>query len=221
MSATPGSDPRLDQAAATDESLIAAHEKLLGKQPDDQAHYRLMPLNLLFIFSGLIFFAGTYLNLFSGHFDHRVYDETAPAGAAEAPAAKVDPMVAGKKVYDTICITCHQATGQGLAGVYPPLAGSEWVNGSEERVIRIVLYGLQGKVTVKGTAYNAAVMPAVGKVAGGGFNQGDDKIAAVLTYIRASFGNTSGPITAEQVGAIHTKEADHKAWTEDELLKIK
>ena len=56
MSSSPNnSDPRLDQAAASDESLIAAHEKLLGKKPEDGAHYKLLPLNLLFVFSGLIY----------------------------------------------------------------------------------------------------------------------------------------------------------------------
>ena len=62
MSVPSNQDPRLDQSAASDVSLLAAHEKLLGKQPDEKAHYNLMPLALLFGFSGLIFWAGTYLN---------------------------------------------------------------------------------------------------------------------------------------------------------------
>src|SRR4051812_7016962 len=109
MSTPPNnSDPRIDQAAVTDESLLSAHEKLLGRQPDDRAHYSMMTLNLLFVFSGLIFFAGTYLNRYSGHFDPHVYDENGHAGQAAAPAAPVDPREAGKKLYASICITCHQ-----------------------------------------------------------------------------------------------------------------
>ncbi len=225
MSQSPNSDPRLDQAAATDESIIAAHEKLLGKKPDDGAHYRLLPLNLLFVFSGLIFFAGTYLNRFSGHFDSHIYDEYAlpHKGGAEAPKPLTpEEIIAnGKKFFNNAaCNTCHQPTGLGQPGVYPPLAGSEWVNGSEERVIRIVLYGLQGPVTVKGTTFNAAAMPAFGKVTGSGYNWSDEKVASVLSYIRQEWGNAAAPVTAEQVAAIHSKEGDRKAWSADELQKI-
>jgi len=222
MSLPSNSDPRLEQAAVTDESLLAAHEKLLGKKPDDQANYRLLPLNLLFVFSGLIFFAGTYLNLYSGHFDPHIYNEHALPHSGAAEVAKVDPRELGKKLFNNAaCNTCHQATGLGVPGVYPPLAGSEWVNGSEERVVRIVLHGLTGKISVKGTEFPGTVaMPAFGKVAGSGYNWSDDKIAAVLTYVRSEWGNNAAPITAEQVAAIHCKEGDHKSWTADDLSKL-
>ncbi len=214
------SDPRIDQAAITDESLMVAHEKLLGKQPDDKGHYRLMPLNLLFVFSGLIFFAGTYLGLFAGHFDAHVYNEHGHPGGGEAAAAPVqDPVAVGKKIFQSTCASCHQITGLGTPGAIPPLAGSEWVQGSEERVIRAVVYGLQGPIKVKGVDYNSAMQPN-GKVAGSGFNLSDDKIAAVLTYIRQEWGNTAGPITAEKVTEIHNKEGDHKQFAPDELLKL-
>ncbi|MDB6095634.1 MAG: cytochrome c family protein [Verrucomicrobia bacterium] len=213
-------DPRLEQAGASDESLLAAHEKLLGKKPEDGAHYKMLPLVLLFVFSGLIFYAGTYLNHFAGHYDATIFNENAHPSTGAAPGAKIDPMVLGKKNYDQVCTTCHQATGLGVAGNYPPLAGSEWVNGSEERVIRIVLYGLKGRVTVKGTEFNAAAMPAFGKVAGSGYNWTDERIAAVLTYVRASFGNTSPAISADKVAEIHGKEGDRKEWSQEELLKI-
>jgi len=213
-------DPRLEQAGATDESLLAAHEKLLGRKPEDGAHYKLLPLALLFVFSGLIFFAGTYLNRYSVRYDAGVFDENGHSTHGVVAAAKVDPMVLGKKNFELVCATCHQTTGLGIPGVYPPLAGSEWVNGSEERVIRIVLYGLKGPVSVKGTTFSAAAMPVIGKVSGSGYNWGDEKIAAVLTYVRASFGNKASAITAEQVAAIHTKEGDRKEWSEDELKKI-
>ena len=213
-------DPRLEQAGASDESLLATHEKLLGKKPEDGAHYKMMPLALLFVFSGLIFYAGTYLNHFSGHYDATVFNENAHPASAGGAAVKIDPMVLGKKNYELVCATCHQATGLGVAGVYPPLAGSEWVNGSEERMIRIVLHGLKGPVKVKGAEYGTAAMPVFGKVAGSGYNWSDDKIAAVLTYVRASFGNTASAVTPEQVAAVHAKEGDRKEWSQEELLKL-
>ena len=220
MSDRPSIDPRLEQAGASDESLLNAHEKLLGKKPEDGAHYKMLPLVLLFAFSGLIFYAGTYLNHFSGHYNATIFNENAHPASTGPVAAKIDPMVSGKKSYDALCATCHMPDGNGQAGVYPPLAGSEWANGSDERMIRIVLYGLKGPIKVKGVDFNAAAMPAVGKVTGSGYNWSDEKIAAVLTYVRASFGNKGSAVTPEQVAAIHNKEGDRKEWSQDELLKI-
>jgi mono/diheme cytochrome c family protein len=220
MSTPPNQDPRVDQAAATDESLLAVHEKLLGKQPDEGAKYKLTPLVLLFVFSGLIFWAGTYLNRYSGHFDPEIFNENAhPVKGQVAAAPALDPMKVGGGIYAQICAACHLPTGLGQPGTIPPLAGSEWVLGSEERVIRIVLYGLNGPVHVKGADYNSS-MPVMGKVAGSGYNLSDDKVAAVLTYVRQSFGNTASPITAEQVAAVHAKEGDHKPMSQEELQKL-
>ncbi len=216
----PSSDPRLEQSGATDASLLSAHEKQLGKKPDDGGHYKMLPIVLLFIFSGLIFYSGTYLNRYSGHYHSEIFNEHAKPAAGGAAAAKIDPVVLGKKSYEQVCITCHQATGQGVAGIYPPLAGSEWVTGSPERVIRIVLYGLKGPLQVEGKAFGQAAMPVIGKVTGSGYNWTDDRIAAVLTYVRQEWGNKAGPITAAQVAAIHTKEGDRHEWTQEELQKI-
>jgi mono/diheme cytochrome c family protein len=135
---------------------------------------------------------------------------------------KPDPVAMGKTLFHSggACVTCHQENGRGVPGTYPPLAGSEWVQGSPDRVIRIVLFGLQGSVKVAGTEFKATVMPAFGST--GTFGWGDEKIADVLTYVRQEWGNKAPPITAEQVTAIRNAEASrNKAWTEDELLKIK
>lgn len=217
MSTPPQSDPRVDQAAVTDESLLAVHDKLLGKQPDEKAHYRLMPLTLLFIFSGLIFFGGTYLGRFSGHFSPMVYNEYALPPKAGAPAAPIDPLAQGKAIYTNVCAACHQATGLGMAPVFPPLVDSEWVTGSEDRLIRIVLHGIQGPIKVKGVDYNGA-MPAAGP--GSGFNLSPDKVAAVLSYVRKEFGNGAPPITAQKVAEIVTKEGTRGPWTAADLEKF-
>jgi len=221
MSTPSNQDPRLDQSAIADDTLLSQHDKLLGEQPDDRGHYRLTPLVMLFVFAGFIFFGATYLGRFAGHFDSRVYNENLKEfGTAKGPAVAIDPVVLGEKLFNNAaCNTCHQATGQGVPGAIPPLAGSEWVQGSDERVIRIVLFGLQGPVKVEGKDFNS-VMPAFGKVAGGSFNWTDEKVAAVLTYVRQAWGNKAGAIDVAKVSAIHTKEGDHKAWTAEELEKI-
>src|SRR5436190_21270647 len=97
MSTIAQSKSGVDQPAMSDESLLAAHEKILGKQPDEKARYRLLPLNLLFMFSGLIFFGGTYLGRYAGHFDARIYNENMKRGSAVVAAAPVNPLVAGER----------------------------------------------------------------------------------------------------------------------------
>jgi mono/diheme cytochrome c family protein len=214
-------DPRVDQAGVSDEGMLDTHEQVLGRHPDDGARYRLLPIGILFTLSALILFAGTYLNRYTGHYSPLIFNETAKPSSTEPAAVKIDPLVLGKKQFDTVCVTCHQATGLGMPGIYPPLAGSEWVNGSPERIIRIVLYGLKGDVHVEGHDFNAAAMPVFGQVAGSAYNWNDEKIAAVLTYVRQAFGNKSGPITTDQVGAVHKAVGDRKEMSEGELEAVK
>lgn len=219
MSTPSSSDPRVDQAAITDASLLAAHEKVLGKQPDDKAHYRLAPLVMLFTFSGLIFFAGTYLGRYAGNFHPLVFNENAlPPKPIDPNAPKpVDMDALGKATYVAVCQACHQENGLGLPGAFPPLAGSEWVLGSEERVVRIILHGLQGPIKVKGVDY-ALVMPPTGP--GSPFNLNAQKVAAVATYIRKTWGNEAPPVTQAKVDEIRSKEGNHAPWTGPELEKL-
>ena len=81
----------------------------------------------------------------------------------------------------------------GVAGVFPPLAGAEWVLGDEKVLTSILLHGVNGELVVKGTTYNGA-MPAFGTLP-------DEEIAAVLTHIRSEWGNQAPPITAATVAA--------------------
>ncbi|MBK1832461.1 c-type cytochrome [Roseibacillus ishigakijimensis] len=127
-------------------------------------------------------------------------EETTPAPADNAAAAGgapegIDPAVweMGKQVYETPggCITCHQADGNGLPAAFPPLAGSEWVTGPAENLIRIQLRGLTGAIEVKGETFNSVMPPSV--------TLNDEQIAAVLTYVRNNFGNEGSPVTPDMV----------------------
>lgn len=221
MSAPSRPDPRFDPAAVGDEAMLVAHEKLLGAQPDERARYRMTPLIMLFVMSGCVLFAATYLNRYSGHFSAAIFDENALPSSGAAAVAKVDPVAAGKRLFSTAgaCVTCHQANGQGIPGVYPPLAGSEWATGPSGRAIRIVLYGLKGPVHVKGADFpGSAAMPSFGT---GGFNWSDEKIANVLTYVRQEWDNKASPITAEEVGKVRQAVGERKEWVQEELLNVK
>lgn len=219
MSSSKDPNPVQASTRASDDSLQADHEKVLGKQPDEKGNYRLLPLNLLFLLSAAILFAGTYLGRFSGYFHPKVYDEYGhpPKTGAEAATAAVDPLVLGKNVYAQVCAACHQPTGMGLPPAFPPLAGSEWVAGSEERVIRILLHGLQGPIKVKGVDYIGA-MPAVGP--GSGYNLNPEKVAAVLTFVRKEWAGIDTPVSAAKVSEIRGKDGSRQPITVAELEKL-
>lgn len=211
-------DPRLETAVVSDETLLEAHEQLLERQPEDNANYRLLPLVLLSVFSALIFWGGTYLNRYSGRFNPVVFNEDAKPAPNGPVVAQVNPLVLGKANFALVCSTCHQATGLGQPGVYPPLVGSEWVNGSEERIIRIVLYGLKGPITVKGVTYNAAAMPVFRR--GTGYNWTDDKVAAVISYVRQEWGNSAPAVSPEKVAEIRNQIGNRAEFTAEELLQV-
>jgi mono/diheme cytochrome c family protein len=120
----------------------------------------------------------------------------------------------GKELYAAVCAACHQPTGFGLDGVAPPVFDSEWVLGSEERLARIVLHGMTGKVTVAKRTYDL-VMPPLEALT-------DAQIAGVLTYIRREWGHEAVPVDATTIARVRA-DAKGRAqpWTADELLKLK
>jgi mono/diheme cytochrome c family protein len=111
-------------------------------------------------------------------------------------AAEIDPAVMEVgRVQFMMCAACHGKEGEGTAAA-PPLAGSEWVGAAAENLIRIQLRGLHGPITVKGREYDIA-----GGMAPMAY-QRDEQIAAVLTYVRQSFGNDAPPVQASEVAAL-------------------
>ncbi|MBL0173192.1 MAG: cytochrome c [Gemmatimonadaceae bacterium] len=132
---------------------------------------------------------------------------------AVMPAARVLPaqVADGARIYAATCVACHQASGLGLPGQFPPLVGSEWVTGSEERLIRIILHGLVGEIEVEGESFTGA-MPTWGPT----FK--DEELAAVATYVRRSWGNKAAPITTATVTRIRLATASRTTpWTAREL----
>ncbi|HUF65887.1 MAG TPA: cytochrome c [Gemmatimonadaceae bacterium] len=117
-----------------------------------------------------------------------------PAGTAAAGAAAAG---SGEQLYQQRCVSCHQANGQGLAGAFPPLVGSEYALAANKAVpIRVVLHGMQGPVTVKGVQYNGVMPPG-----GAGIAMSDEETAAVLTYVRSAWGNSASAVTPQEVAA--------------------
>ncbi|MFC5412071.1 c-type cytochrome [Larkinella bovis] len=105
-----------------------------------------------------------------------------------------DKPVLGSKVYGVYCAACHQRNGRGDSQRFPPLAESEWVLGDKNRLIEVLLKGLEGPIEVKGQSYNN-VMPQHDFLK-------DEDIAEVLTFVRQSFGNSASAISADEVKAV-------------------
>ena len=116
---------------------------------------------------------------------------------ASAPAVAENGAAAndGAKIYTQNCSSCHQASGQGVAGMFPPLAGNPVVTGDPAAVIHDVKYGLNGSISVAGTSYNG-MMPAWGQ------SLSNADIAAAVTYIRSAWGNKASAVTESAVAAV-------------------
>src|SRR3546814_6296732 len=121
-------------------------------------------------------------------------DLTPERESAEIPERSLDEhLKLGKVLYEGNCAACHQLSGQGLAGAFPPLANSDYLMAREDKGAGIILHGLSGKIVVNGVEYDG-IMPQM--------MLSNDEIASVLTYIRNTWGNQGGLVTAEEVSAV-------------------
>jgi nitrite reductase (NO-forming) len=131
-------------------------------------------------------------------------DKATPAGVVQQAAAEAASgtlsaeaqVAAGKALFQGTCSACHQAEGQGLPSVFPPLAKSDVLNGDKKRAIGIVINGLTGSVTVNGMTYNS-VMPPLSQL-------NDDEIANILTYVYSAWGNSKQQVSAGEVTAVRS-----------------
>lgn len=144
----------------------------------------------------------------------RLYGEALERTPAEAPAGAAPESAespVGSNVFAQNCAPCHGASGQGVAGVFPPLASSTLVAGDEDTPIRIVLHGLQGPIQVQGQSFNG-VMPAFGA------RLSDQELAAALSYVRSTFDNGAAAVDPQSVAAVRRADAGRTAtMSPDEL----
>jgi mono/diheme cytochrome c family protein len=181
---------------------------------ENSSQESMLPTWMYWVFAILLVWGGAYLMRYSGGFSGDIYDESAVTyGPVKGGAAAAeDPKVLGARVYKSNCAQCHQTTGLGVDGQYPPLAGSEYVVGPEGHAIRLILHGLGGPITVAGKTYNGNMPPWKDVL-------DDKKISQVLTYIRSEWGNNAPAVTPEAVAAVRKHEASRTAvWTEKEIL---
>jgi mono/diheme cytochrome c family protein len=101
----------------------------------------------------------------------------------------------GRKVYDRVCLVCHQSDGSGVPMMYPPIIESEYISGNTDSLILLILEGMSGPVVIKGEEYNS-IMPPYKDILD------DQEIADLINYLRTSFGNSGEMIKPGQVAAI-------------------
>lgn len=205
-----------------DLNIRKVHGALLREKAEPKEMMRAAPWWLKHcIYAPLCIWGIWYLMVASGGFSWDEYNESlkrtfvpentgdrpAPSAASDDPATLVKE---GATVYTAVCAACHQATGTGLPGAFPPLAESDWVSGPEEKLILLVLHGLSGEITVNGQVWNGVMPPQ-------GATLDDRKVAAVLSYIRASWGNSAPPVAPEAVTTLREKFEGHAPWTAADL----
>lgn len=169
------------------ESRSRAQER---EQDEPTERSQPIPLMVAIITLAVVIFGVTYILLSEpfGRIDlgdrRTVADLSGPAAGAGTGAA-----ADGKQVFTANCVACHQATGKGLPGVFPPLDGSEWVAGDARTLANILLHGVSGEMTVMGNTFKGA-MPSFQQLS-------DAELAAVASHIRSEWSNRAGTVKPE------------------------
>ncbi|MDA1007664.1 MAG: hypothetical protein O2800_01480 [Planctomycetota bacterium] len=133
-------------------------------------------------------------------------------GYERAAAAPLSQMARGRMLYAN-CSGCHGASGEGTAGVYPPLRASPFVTGDPERLALILLHGLEGRLERGGHVYLAHMPPAP--------IDGDENLAALMSFLRSSWGNDASAVDATWVKSIRNTHTQRVTpWTVGELADL-
>lgn len=151
-----------------------------------------MMKNAIIVFT---FVSIIYLLFSCGGANNKNSGEQSSVSAAEAMAAS--KIISGEEIYRKTCIACHQANGEGIVSTFPPLAKSDFLSNRQD-VIRQVIEGKTGEMTVNGVKYNSIMPPQ---------NLNDEEIAAVLTYVYSSWGNSGDAVTVDEVKAVREKKS--------------
>jgi mono/diheme cytochrome c family protein len=207
-------------AAAVPRAAVSAPAPALQEELEPQVDSTPMPAWLFILMIVLAYWGMLHLDRYGGGFNELVYGpyQSYAQLADLQPKSDTEQLIAtGRSIYDQVCVTCHQSTGLGNAGQAPPLAGSDWVLGPPNRLIRIPLHGLIGPIKVKDQTWNLQMPPFGGLT----LLEDDKNLAALLSYIRQNWGNKAPVITPAQVKAVRAETSSRTAqWTADELLKL-
>lgn len=178
------------------------------EQPEPAEGSRPVPKLVLTVISALLIWAVYYLYAGFNPMPSSVGDNRVAADFA------VPVLADGGQLYTANCVACHQANGTGLPGVFPPLSNSEWVVAKDpSTLIKIVLHGVQGPLTVSGAKYDGLMPHFDDKFS-------DAEMAAIVNHVRTSFGNTASKTDAAHVAKVREQTKGRAAaWKGDEDLR--
>jgi len=192
-----------------------------GEHPEPAALNLPTPLWLAGLLWLLVFWGAHYFNRHAGGFHPLVFNPGETVADLEARVPKLTAAALatqGRRIYSLACEGCHKTDGKGALDQFPPLADSEWVLApSPNRLVRIVLDGARGPLTVKNLEYDGTMLPWRAQLT-------DRDIAAVLTFIRGNkdWGHAAAAVTPAQVKLVRATTATRggATWTAAELLKV-
>lgn len=187
------------------------HSAQERENADPEERMRPMPLLAGAVVLVMVLFGVVYLLMSDPVGDARLGDRRTLADLSGPAPAVPGAAVDGKALFAAHCAACHQATGKGLPGVFPPLDGSEWVHGDARVLANILLHGIDGEIEVEGATYKGA-MPAFGQLA-------DAELAGLATYIRSSWSNKAEPLAADLFAHERTASPRSKPFEGGAALK--
>jgi len=198
-----------------------ADPKPTNTAPDSEptATLTTLPIWLVVVMLLLLCWAAIAFDRHGGWFEAQVYEPYASIADLERyqPRAGGGPNLSrGKAVFEQTCALCHNPDGAGKPNQAPPLAGSDWVNATgPNRIIHIVLLGMNGPITVSGKQYDfSSGMTPFGSLP-------DEDLAAALSYIRQAWGNKAPPVTAENIQSVRAKLGNRtQSLTPDEAMGL-
>lgn len=204
------SEQRSERDKHDKKDILEIHEAALRESSLPEEGNERGPWWLYTVIVGTLAFGFFYMGFYLGEFSDRTHvlyeSETAQVSEVEPELTKAE---LGQQTYTNVCQNCHQADGAGIPGVYPTLHGAPLAINEKEKLIGLILHGLEGELLRENGTYNA-IMPAWQD------RLNDKEVAAVATYIRTQFGNAAGEVIAEDVTPVRERERT-QSWTETEL----
>lgn len=165
-----------------------SHQAQERENAEPEERIRPVPLAAAAITLAMVLFGVVYIFISEPFGNVGLGDRRTVADLSGPVPAAAGAAVDGKAVFAAQCAACHQATGKGLPGVFPPLDGSEWVQGDARTVANILLHGINGKISVAGADYNGA-MPSFQQLS-------DAELAAVASHVRSTWSNKAPALSA-------------------------
>lgn len=211
------SSEEIRSSGMNDDKLVDEHVRLNEIKHEPTKGFLQAPLIFVFIFGCLIFVCSIQLAHTTNNFALHPPDEIEELTPDQKEDLRVERKInSGEKIFAARCASCHQTNGLGIAGQYPPLAGSEWVTSDPGIITNIILKGLKGEIVVKGETYGTTAAVNMAAVA-----INDSEIANVVSYVRQAWGNNAEEIFEDEVASIRADSAEKQdQWTGDQIISM-